>query len=235
MSEDSRPLAGDWKKLLIVALLGILIGAGAVYLASGRLVRSYILENPEIISEAFDRLQDRQMAEAVDRHRTAIETPFHGAWAGSRRPEVVLVEYFDYACGYCRASNADVERLLREDPGLRVVWREYPVLGPDSERAAITSLAAAKGGHYRDYYGRLFAAGRPNAATIDAARASVGLGEVALTDEFRREIQTNMEVARAIGAQGTPTFVVGDKVLHGAVGYEALKDAIAEARAARQG
>ena len=131
----------------------------------------------------------------------------------------------------CRLEFA---RLLREDPGLRVVWREFPVLGPDSERAAVASLAAARAGRYRAFYDRLFAAGRPTAEAVNAARTGAGLPEVALTEEFRREVRTNMEVGRAIGAQGTPTFVVGDKVLHGAVGYEALRGAIAEARAARR-
>jgi protein-disulfide isomerase len=145
----------------------------------------------------------------------------------------VLVEFFDYACGYCRASNPHVDRLLREDPRLRVVWREFPVLGPASEQAAIASLAAAKAGRYRRFYDSLFAAGRPSEQTIAEARQAAGLGEAALTDEARLELQKNMELARAIGAQGTPTFVIGDRVLQGAVGYEALRDAVAEARAAR--
>jgi protein-disulfide isomerase len=237
MSQDAkvaRPSGNVWK-MLLAGLVGVLIGAVAMVASSGYFVRSYLLGNPEVIPEAMELLRSREMASAVAQHRAQIETPFHGAWAGAERPEVTLVEYFDYACGFCRASNAAVDRLLREDPGLRVVWREYPVLGPASEEAAVASLAAAKAGRYRAFYDGLFEAGRPSAGTVAAARASVGLGEVALTDEFRRELQANYEVARAIGAQGTPTFVVGDQVLHGAVGYEVLKGAIAEARAARAG
>ena len=183
----------------------------------------------------MERLQSREMASVVQRNRAAIETPFHGAWAGAERPDVVLVEFFDYACGYCRASNPHVDRLLSEDPRLRVVWREFPVLGPASEQAAVASLAAARAGRFRPFYDALFDAGRPNEASIAAARQAVGLGGAALTDEARRELQKNFELARAIGAQGTPTFVIGDRVLQGAVGYEALRDAIAEARAARAG
>lgn len=222
---------GGWKTTLIAGLLGVVIGAGAMLAANGYFIRSYLLDHPEILPEAMERLRTRETAQAVRQHRAALETPFHGGWAGAAEPDVTLVEFFDYACGFCRASNPDVERLLREDRRLRVVWREYPVLGPSSDQAAIASLAAAKAGRFRPFHDRLYANGRPTESTIAAARNSVGLGEVALTDEFRREIQRNYELARAIGATGTPTWVIGDQVLQGAVGYEALKAAVEAARA----
>jgi protein-disulfide isomerase len=232
--------SGGWKVGLLSGLVGVLIGAVAMAAFSGYFVRRYLLSHPEVLPEAMEVLQtreaarqDRALAPMLDRHRAALETPFHGAWAGARQPDVILVEFFDYACGYCRASNAHVDRLLREDPRLRVVWREFPVLGPASEQAAVASLAAARAGRYRQYYDALFAAGRPGEATIAAARQAAALGEVAIDDEARRELQRNNEIAQAIGAQGTPTFVVGDRVLHGAVGYEALRDAIAAVRRAR--
>ena len=229
MTGEDRRLGG-WKITLVAVLLGIVIGAGAMFAANGYLIRSYLLEHPEVLPEAMERLRARETAQAVRQHRAALETPFHGAWAGAAEADVVLVEFFDYACGFCRASNPDVERLLREDRRLKVVWREYPVLGPGSEQAAIASLAAARAGRFRPFHDRLFAGGRPSEATIGAARQAVGLGDVTLTDEFRREIERNYELARAIGATGTPTWVVGDQVLQGAVGYEALKAAVEEAR-----
>ena len=76
----------------------------------------------------------RNMAGAVA-NRAAIETPFASSWKGAAKPEVTLVEFFDYACPYCKASNPYVDRLLKEDPGLRVVYRELPILGPDSVTA----------------------------------------------------------------------------------------------------
>ena len=223
-----------WTVALLSGLIGLLIGAVAMAASSGYFVRRYLVAHPEAVQEAIEALQAREMAAIVAPRRAALETPFHGAWAGAREPDVVLVEFFDYACGYCRASNPHVDRLLREDPKLRVVWREFPVLGPDSEAAAVASLAAARAGRYRPFYDSLFAAGRPTGAAVAAARQAVGLGETALDDEARRELQTNYELARAIGAQGTPTFVVGDRVLQGAVGYEALRDAVAEARDGRE-
>ena len=201
-----------------------------MYAASGQFVRAYLLENPEVLPEAMERLRARDAAAAVDRNREAIEAPFHSAWAGAADGDVVLVELFDYACGFCRSTNPDVERLLREDPRLKVVWREYPVLGPSSEEAAVASLAAAQSGRFRPFHDRLFAAGRPTEASIAAARGAVGVAPATLSAEFRTELERNFELGRAIGASGTPTFVIGDQVLQGAVGYETLKEAIAEAR-----
>lgn len=229
-----------WRQSLVAGVIGLLAGAAGVgsYYALSRgdmsvEVREALLEHPEIIPEAMERLQQRENAAAVDRHRAELETPFHSAWAGAPDGDVVLVEFFDYACGYCRASNPDVERLLAEDPRLKVVWRELPVLGPDSEQAALASMAAAKAGRFRDFHSELFEQGRPTADAIQRASAAVDIGPAEVTDEFRAEISKNIALARTIRASGTPTFVIGDQVLQGAVGYQALKDAIAEARADR--
>ncbi len=226
-------------------LVGLVIGGAAVALAGQgtkfsadperarieKIVREYILANPEIIPEAVDRLQGKQMAKVIAENRAAIETPFHSAWAGAQNGDVVLVEFFDYACGYCRKSNPDIERLLVEDKKLKVVWRELPVLGPDSQAAAEVSLAAAKQGKFKRFHDQLFAAGRPTAAAVKGAQVAAGVVPEPGAAEFRAEIEKNYELARAINATGTPTFVVGDQVLQGAVGYEALKEAIARARA----
>ena len=247
MDEAPRPETGErkpmaWKTGLVAGLIGVLIGAVAMAAASGYFVRRYLLAHPEVLTEAMDVLQERQseaqereLAPVVNRHRAALETPFHGAWAGAAQPDVVLVEFFDYACGYCRASNPHVDRLLGEDPRLRVVWREFPVLGPDSEAAAVASMAAAQAGRFRQFFDAMFAAGRPGAASIDAARTAAGIGAVQLSDEMRRELEKNDALARALRVQGTPTFIIGDRVFYGAVGYEALRDAIAEARRGRSG
>jgi protein-disulfide isomerase len=224
-----RSLSG-WKTALGAGLLGALIGGAGVALTARVSVKDYLLENPEIIPEAMERLQERRAAEAVDAERAAIETPFAGAWAGAADGDVVLVEFFDYACGYCRKSNADIDRLLREDPKLKVVWREWPVLGPESERAARASLAAAQAGRFRDFYDRLFESGRPSAETIAEAQRAAGIAGPAPTAVADAELVRNNRIASALGATGTPTFVVGDQILQGAVGYEALKEAIAEAR-----
>ena len=237
------------KAALAAGLIGLMAGGGAVAVATGQLdrgpadragveaiVRDYILNHPEILPEAMERLQARTAAQAVSAHRAQLEAPFAGAWAGAENGDVVLVEFFDFACPYCRKSNLDVERLLREDDKLKVVWRDWPVLGPDSEIAAQVSLAAAKQGQFRKFHDHLFALGRPTAATIAQAQQAVGISDGQLAElrgsgAARAELAKNYELARAVNATGTPTFVIGDQVLQGAVGYEALKAAIADARA----
>ena len=221
---------GGWKTALAAGLIGAVVGGGAVAYGSRQSVRDYLLENPEILPEAMDRLRSRESAKMISTNRAALERPFAGAWAGARDGDVVLVEFFDYACGYCRKSNADVDRLLREDPKLKVVWREWPVLGPDSEAAARASLAAAQAGRFKPFYDSLFAAGRPTAEALARARAGAGLGADLPAAVADPELARNFELARGLEATGTPTFVVGDQILQGAVGYEALRDAIAEAR-----
>jgi protein-disulfide isomerase len=106
MAETPRPVTGGWKTSLVAILLGILIGASAMLAANGYFIRSYLLEHPEILPEAMERLRERENAKAVSQHRTALETPFHGAWAGAADGDVVLVEFFDYACGFCRAPDS---------------------------------------------------------------------------------------------------------------------------------
>lgn len=231
------------RNAIIAGLVGVLVGGGAVALSSGSvgsdpdrqrvesIVRDYILSNPEILPEAMTALQARQSAKVVEANRAAIETPFGSAWAGAEQGDVVLVEFFDYACGFCRKSNADIDRLLAEDKKLKVVWRELPVLGPDSQAAANVSLAAAQQGRFRPFYDALFEQGRPVPAAVSQVQAQVGVQPMPNAPAIEAELDKNFQIARAIGATGTPTFVVGDKVLQGAVGYDALKQAIADARA----
>lgn len=241
---SAERMSKDWKTILGAGLAGLLLGGGAVALAlqsaaAGdpdrqqveRIVRDYLLANPEIIPEAVQILQGRQLAKAVDANRAAYETPFGSAWAGNEKGDVVLVEFFDYACGFCRQSNPDVERLLKEDENLKVVWRELPVLGPGSEAAAEVSLAAAQQGDFLAFHETMFDLGRPTEANIAEARQKVGVASALPAPTIQAELEKNFQLARAIGATGTPTFVVGDQVLQGAVGYQALKEAIAEARA----
>ena len=201
-----------------------------MWLVSGPLVRDYLLHHPEVIEEGLQRLQEQRYASVIDANRAALETPYGGAWAGAKNGDVVLVEFFDYACGFCRKSNADLDRLLKDDPKLKIVWRDWPVLGPDGEAAAKASLAAAAAGRFKPFHDALFAAGRPAGTAVAAAERAAGLASAPPPRDADGELARNYDLARAIAANGTPTFVIGDKVLRGAVGYDALKAAIAEAR-----
>jgi len=232
----------SWLSLALAAVAGLAIGALAMTLFGrgavsdariAEIARNAIMEKPEILPEAMEELERRQAAAAVGPRRAQLETPYAGSWAGAADADTILVAFFDYACGYCRQSNAALDRLLAEDPRLKVVWRELPVLGPGSEQAAYASMAAAEQGKFRPFYQALFAAGPPTPDTITRAAAAAGVQPAQPTPAQRAEISRNVELANLIRASGTPTFVVGDQVLHGAVPYEELKKAVDQARERR--
>jgi protein-disulfide isomerase len=228
-------------KGLVPAVAGGVIGAAltaaallfaAPQLVGSRIVRQGLMDDPQILVAASDALRDRQYEPTLAAQRTALETPFASSWKGAARPDVVLVEFFDYACPYCKASNPHIERLLKEDKGLRVVYRELPILGPESVAAARLSLAASKAGRFRQFHDALWEAGRPGPETIAIATRAAGLTTpVQPSPEAEAELKRNFQLAGALGATGTPLFVVGNKVMNSAVGYEALKKAVADARA----
>lgn len=211
--------------------MAVLLVFAAPQLVGPRLVRAGIMADPQILVDGSEALRDRQYAPVLAQHRAAIETPFGTSWKGASKPDVVLVEFYDYACQYCKASNPDLDRLLKEDRGLRVVYRELPILGPESVTAARLSLAASKAGRFTQFHDTLWQAGRPGPETIAIASQAAGIPpRPAESPDIEAELKKNFELAGALGATGTPLFVVGDRVLNSAVGYEALKKAIADAR-----
>ena len=203
------------------------------------IVRDYILKNPEIIPEAVEILQNREKASAINEVREEIETPYAGkAFAGNPNGDVTIVEYSDFACPYCKQTTADIDRLLKEDKNIKVVFRELPILSEASNDAALMALAAAKQGKYYAFHKTMFATGRPTPSTIESAAKEVGLDMAAArkfiaTPEAQRELQNNIEVARKLQFTGTPAFVVGNQTEVGAVGYDGIKDMIAKARGSK--
>lgn len=209
-------------------------GPGVDRATTEQVVRDYILENPEILPQAMARLEANRSAEVVGRLRSRIETPFSGAWAGAADGDVVLTVFTDYACTFCKASMPDIERLLREDSRVKVVFRELPILSQDSEPAARLALAAARRGRYMPMHRALFEARSPDSAARIAAaeRLGVAAGSAVLGDAaITRELESNLALARELGFNGTPSWVVGDRLLTGAVGYQQLRDAVEQARA----
>jgi thiol-disulfide isomerase/thioredoxin len=198
---------------------------------AGRIVRQGMLHDPQILPDTADALRDAQFAPVLAANRTALETPFGSSWKGASKPDVTLVEFFDYACPYCKASNPAVDRLLQEDKGLRVVYRELPILGDNSVAAARLSLAASKAGRFAKFHDTLWAAGRPAPETIALASSAAGIPPQPAKDPaVEAELRRNFQLAGQLGATGTPLFVVGDRVMNSAVGYDILKKMIADAR-----
>ncbi|MBB3764240.1 DsbA family protein [Sphingomicrobium lutaoense] len=221
---------------LVGGLIGaLLVGATGYFLApellGDRLVRETLLDQPEMLLEAGDVLRDRQFAPLIDANRDLFETPYGSSFKGAEDPQVVMVEFFDYACGYCRQTKPEIERLIKEMPDLKVVYRELPVLGPNSVVAAKASLAASDAGKFHQFHDKLFELGGPNAENIKKALQAAGLGDVPLDDpRYDSELQKNYELANLVNASGTPTFVIGNRVIPAAEGYDSYKAAIAAAR-----
>ena len=254
-------MAGFWNRRLSMAaaialgLAGAGVGAGTA-LAAGNaaaalgnsrpdraeieaIVRDYILSHPEIIPEAVARLEQAEARKVLATNRAAIETPFPGAVAGNPAGDVKLVVFFDYACPYCRQGHADVQKLVREDPKLLVVYRDFPVLSPASTEAAIASLSAATQGGYGKFHDAMFESpGRVSAARTMGIVKGVGLSEAKVAADLgsaalKAEVNRNLELGRNLGLTGTPSYIIGNRILSGAVGFDRLKEAVAAARAER--
>lgn len=199
------------------------------------LVRSYILEHPEILPEAMEKLQARETEARLAPLRGALETPFPGAILGNPAGKVTLVEFTDFSCTYCRSSVADVEALVKDNPDLRVVVRQLPIIGPESEPAARMGLAAAAQGKYPAFHKAMFAGERPSSTSIAAAANVAGVDNTAATafsqqPGVHQELERNIGFARQLGINGTPAWSVGGKLMTGAVGREALQAAVDAAR-----
>ena len=211
--------------------------------ATREIIRDYLLERPEVLEEAMTALRARRQEERQARTRAAIADNraallSHDLSPVSGNPEgdVTLVEFFDYACGYCKRSLSVMMNLLESDPQLRVVWKELPVLGPVSRIAARASMAAARQGRYLAFHEAIMGARDGlSEASVLAAAERVGLDVDRLQQDMsdpaiEAYLEETNQLARNLGIEGTPAFVIGDTLVPGAVGEARLKQLIAEAR-----
>jgi protein-disulfide isomerase len=203
-------------------------------------VRAYILENPEILPEAMQRLQAKEALaqqkaanEGLKGHATDVVKPYAGAWTGNPKGDVTIVAFMDYNCGYCRASLPTLAKLAAADPGIRIVYREYPVLGDESTEAARWALAAADQNKFKPFHEALY-----EGLNFDAAAAKAGLDVAAARAALRSprvsgEIAANRKIGYDLRLTGTPGFVIGKTVFHGAMDYDSFVKAVAAARAGK--
>jgi protein-disulfide isomerase len=216
----------------ILTLILLVLAARAGWL--DRYVRETMVRDPDILIAASESLKQKQFAPTLAANRLALETPFGSSWEGARDGDVTLVEFYDYACGYCRASLPVLDRLIKEDPKLKVVYREFPILGEGSVAASRMALGASKAGKFLAFHDALYAAGHPDQQGLTKAAQVAGVpAAVPQSPDIETELKRNYQLAQELGATGTPLFVIGDQVFNGAVGYDALKKAIADTRASR--
>ena len=207
-----------------------------------KIVRDYLLREPKVVFDALQELQ-RQEAEATAARQTAaiaanqkklLDDPLTPV-GGNPDGDVTVVEFFDYRCTYCRRVVSSLRELLDEDDGLRVVFKDMPVLGPDSVRAARAALASRKQDGYVPFHFALMASDDLSPAGIRAAAKSVGLDPDRLeadmeAPEVSAVLEANYALAHELGIEGTPAFVIGDQLIPGAIEKARLEHLIDEAR-----
>jgi protein-disulfide isomerase len=210
-----------------------------------QIIHDYLLAHPEVIRDAVEALSRREEEEkqkasvaAVSSNKDLLLASPHQAVIGNPKGDVTLVEFFDYNCPYCRKSAADVATLLEKNPGLRIVLKDWPILGQESVEAAQVAIAARMqdgGPRFQSFHEKLLAAqGRVGkAAALEVAEA-VGYDVKKIeADLASDEIKTNIDevgnLATALGITGTPTFVAGKSAVAGAIGVEALQNMLGKA------
>lgn len=212
-----------------------------------QIVREYILQNPEIITEAVSVLEQRQqeaaakaVVEAIRANQADLLRSPTSPVMGNPRGDVTLVEFFDYQCGFCKRAHPQRAAAVQEDGKVRVVMKEFPILGPASVEASKAALAARNQGRYDAMHEALMTHQGPlNSTTIRELATKVGLDLKRLekdmeSAEVQAEIDANHRLGRALGIQGTPGFVIGDTLVPGMIGREAFAQLFATERAARR-
>lgn len=223
------------KNAAFTALIALIFGfAGAGLWSLSGLVeartRAWLVANPDVLPAMAEALQKQEAEARLAEVGGDVTRPFPGAVLGNPRGSRTLVKFTDYGCSYCRASEADVQKLIAADRNLRVVIREWPIFD-GSEEAARMALAAARQGKYPAFYKAMFAGGPPSAATVLRAAQVAGLdldrarGDAA-GDPVAAELARNMQLARTLGFTGTPSWVAEGQILEGAVGFQKLKQAL---------
>jgi protein-disulfide isomerase len=204
------------------------------------LIRETLLKNPELIQEAMVELERRNQVAQVEAQRSALAAekanltdPATSVLAGNLQGDVTIVEFMDYNCGFCKRAMEDVRTLAKDDPKLKVVIKDFPILGPDSVEASRVAIAVKnqlQGQKYWEFHLKLMGSkGRINAAK--AAGADIERVKKELeAPATRAVIEQTVALGDRLGLTGTPAFIVGDEVVFGAVGVAALKQKIEAVR-----
>jgi protein-disulfide isomerase len=237
--------------LLAAALSGILVTAThaaetvmpAEKSVVEQMIHDYILQHPEIVSQALQSAQDKRKTQVEEVNRAAVAEKRNALLddpmslvAGNVKGDVTIVEFFDYRCGYCKQVEPALESLVHEDGGIRVIYKELPILGSDSRYAAQVALAARRQAKYGNFHTAMMAArGRIDQRSVLDIAASAGVDvDQVQTDlqavEINDTIERNLALAQSLGIRGTPTFVIGDEIVFGAIDLATMKQKVATMR-----
>jgi protein-disulfide isomerase len=227
----------DAEKAEIEKIVGEYIAKNPEFIAD------YLRQNPEILIEVSDILRAKRVAQeeeakayALTAHREQIERHPMTPVSGNTDGDVTIVEFFDYNCGYCKRVFAYMKDIERDDPNLRIVWKEFPILGPISRFAAQAAMAADRQGKYIEFHQAMMAGARlVSEDQVLKIAGKTGLDVEQLKQDMQAPeitayIDETMQLANALGITGTPGFVVGDEVIAGAISEADMKQLIQFAR-----
>lgn len=207
-----------------------------------KLALEAILENPEIIREAVEILQQRDQdaqakaaTVALSENMAELTSVENASFMGNPEGDVTIVEFFDYNCGFCKRSAAHVQELLESDKNIRVIYREFPILSESSVTAAKASLAAREQGKYERFHWMLMGARGLNDEAIFEMADEAGLDVDKLKSDMESpkvlsHIENSHRLASAMGISGTPSFIIGNQLVPGYVPMEEMNRIIAEER-----
>ncbi len=212
----------------------------------GDIVRQYLVENPEVLLEAQDALQAKReqataakAAGAIDKNKQALFSDASDLVMGNPKGDVTIVEFFDYNCTYCKHAIKDMSALIKSDPNVRFVLKEFPILGQDSIEAhkialAFRAIAPEKYGQF--HMALLGGTGHANKETALKVAESLGVSKAEIAKQVaanagEQSVKSSYELADALGIQGTPAYIIGNDLIPGAAGLDVLTQKVANMRA----
>ena len=245
-----RPLLSAASGMFVAAVLTAQPFAWAGDAAGGlnkqdieAIIHDYIMAHPEVVMDSVQRLREREQAAKKQQAKVALSTrqadlfddradPVEGATVDAVR----VVEFFDYRCGFCKRVDPTVMALLKHNPNVRVIFKEFPILGPESALAAKAALAAHKQAAYVRFHSSLMGSNEPitqesleqlaGTLKLDVARFKADMA----APDVHETIERNHALAEALSISSTPTFVVESELVEGALDAEALNNLIEKAR-----
>ncbi len=212
-----------------------------------KIVREYLLNNPKVLREAMQALEQQEAKdrrEALAKNLKSLKTDIYydvtSPVAGNPNGDVTVVVFFDYNCGYCKQTLPDLDVLLKKDPQLRVIYKEFPIMSNDSQFAAQAAMAAAKQGKYLEFHRALVSADSATEVAIRSISDRLKLDYPKLQADMKdpklnEALLRNNSIASQLGINGTPAYIVGDQIIPGAIDAGALANLVAFERSKLSG
>jgi protein-disulfide isomerase len=211
--------------------------------ALGEAIRTYLLENPDVMAEVFENTQkyliaedEKRQSEMLKKNSDALYNDERDFSIGSPDAPITIVEFFDYNCGYCKRAFPDIMKLTQKNPDVRVVFKEFPILGPASEQAARVALASKGDGKYfAIHQGLLNARGSVSGAALSSLIEKHGLNaDEIVTRGKNKDIDAHIKdvrnLAQSLGVSGTPAFIINNQLFSGALSSDDMQSLIDEIR-----